>query len=146
MYPAEFKYTKDHEWVRVTGDEALLRSVMENLVGNAWKFSAAKDSTSISFGVQDGVCYLSDNGAGFDMARADKLFMPFQRLHDRESFAGHGLGLAMVRRMIERLGGRIWATGKPGEGATFYFTVCCDTEPRQAGDAPPWPVALQVRY
>lgn len=131
------------ESVVVTGDETLLKSVMENLLGNAWKYSATKASASISFGMRDGVCYLTDNGAGFDMAQADRLFMPFQRLHDRKTFSGHGLGLAMVRRIIERLGGRIWATGKPGEGATFYFTVGCGgANPRQTGDLPPSSGAL----
>jgi signal transduction histidine kinase len=111
------------EGVVVAGDLELLTSVMENLLGNAWKYSAAKSSSAISFGVRDGTCFVSDNGDGFDMAFADRLFEPFQRLHDSKTFAGHGLGLSMVRCMIERLGGKVWGVGSPGVGATFYFTV-----------------------
>lgn len=111
------------EDVVVTGDEGLLKSVMENLLGNAWKYSAAKADSSVSFGMQDGICYVSDNGDGFDMALAERLFKPFQRLHKGNNFTGHGLGLALVQRIIERLGGRVWGAGRPGEGATFYFTV-----------------------
>lgn len=111
------------EDVVVTGDEGLLKSVMENLLGNAWKYSAAKADSSVSFGMQDGICYVSDNGDGFDMALAERLFKPFQRLHQGNNFTGHGLGLALVQRIIERLGGRVWGAGRPGEGATFYFTV-----------------------
>ena len=111
------------EGVVVTGDERLLTSVMENLIGNAWKYSAAKADSLICFGMQDGICYVSDNGDGFDMALAERLFKPFQRLHQGNKFAGHGLGLSMVRRMLERMGGRVWGEGAPGEGATFYFTV-----------------------
>ncbi|WP_246329654.1 sensor histidine kinase [Geomonas limicola] len=109
--------------VVVTGDEELLTSIMENLLGNAWKYSAGKGVTSICFGVKDSVFYVSDNGAGFDMAYANRLFAPFQRLHDGKTFAGHGLGLSMVRCMVERLGGKVWGVGTPGEGATFYFTI-----------------------
>jgi len=115
------------EGVVVTGDEGLLTSVMDNLIGNAWKYSAAKPVSCISFGMRDGVCYVSDNGDGFDMALAERLFVPFQRLHDDKIFVGHGLGLSMVRRMLNRLGGKVWGEGKPGEGATFYFTVSGDT-------------------
>jgi signal transduction histidine kinase len=107
----------------VTGDRGLLTSIMENLLGNAWKYSAAKPTCSIEFGVRDGVYFVSDNGDGFDMALADRLFAPFQRLHDGTRFAGHGLGLSMVRNMVQRLGGKVWGVGAPGEGATFYFTV-----------------------
>ena len=116
------------EGVVLRADRKLLRSVMENLIGNAWKYSAGKEQSSICFGCGDGVCYVSDNGEGFDMALADRLFKPFQRLHQGDTFAGHGLGLALVQRVIERLGGRVWASGKPGEGATFYFTVPEDDE------------------
>ncbi len=117
------------EGVQVNGDEKLLASVMENLLGNAWKYSAGKPETVISFGRRDGICYVKDNGVGFDMSEANKLFLPFQRLHQGSDFAGHGLGLSMVRRMIERMGGTVWGEGKPGEGATFYFTI-------PPGDAP----------
>jgi signal transduction histidine kinase len=117
--------------VVVTGDEGLLKSVMENLLGNAWKYSAAKPSSTISFGMRDGVCYVSDNGDGFDMAESDLLFRPFQRLHHCHTFAGHGLGLALVQRTMERMGGRVWAAGKPGKGATFYFTVSGDQVPQK---------------
>ncbi|HBG06871.1 MAG: diguanylate cyclase [Geobacteraceae bacterium GWC2_58_44] len=125
------------EGVVVTGDEKLLKSVMENLIGNAWKYSAGKPESAISFGMQEGVCYVSDNGDGFDMALAERLFRPFQRLHHCNTFAGHGLGLALVHRIIERLGGRVWGAGKPGEGATFYFTVC--GEPVPGDELPPSP-------
>jgi signal transduction histidine kinase len=116
-------YADIQDKVVVSGDEELLKSIMENLIGNAWKYSAGNPEASISFGMKDDICFVRDNGAGFDMAQSDKLFIPFQRLHHRDTFAGHGLGLAMVRRMLERMGGQIWATGTPGEGATFYFTV-----------------------
>jgi signal transduction histidine kinase len=111
------------EGVVVTGDRGLLTSIMENLLGNAWKYSAAKPSSAIAFGVADGVFFVSDNGDGFDMALADRLFAPFQRLHDSTTFSGHGLGLSMVRNMVQRLGGQVWGVGSPGEGATFFFTV-----------------------
>ena len=111
------------EGVVVTGDRGLLTSIMENLLGNAWKYSAAKLSSDIAFGVQDGACFVSDNGDGFDMALADRLFAPFQRLHDSTTFSGHGLGLSMVRNMVQRLGGQVWGVGSPGEGATFFFTL-----------------------
>jgi len=109
--------------VVVTGDQGLLTSIMENLLGNAWKYSAAQAESVIAFGVRDGAYFVTDNGDGFDMNFADRLFTPFQRLHDNSTFAGHGLGLSMVRNMVERLGGEVWGIGAPGEGATFYFTV-----------------------
>jgi signal transduction histidine kinase len=109
--------------ITVVGDQGLLTSIMENLLGNAWKYSAAKQVSEISFGVRDGAYFVSDNGDGFDMAQADRLFTPFQRLHDKSTFAGHGLGLSMVRNMVQRMGGEVWGIGSPGEGATFYFTI-----------------------
>jgi light-regulated signal transduction histidine kinase (bacteriophytochrome) len=109
------------------GDERLLRVALENLLGNAWKFSAKRPRARIGFGRADvdGVrAYaVQDNGAGFNMAHAEKLFVPFQRLHAASQFEGTGIGLATVRRIIHRHGGRIWAHGTPGDGATFTFTL-----------------------
>jgi len=115
------------------GDAGLLKVVMENLLGNAWKFSAQQAHTRISVGQQPDIAglpvyFVRDNGAGFDMAHAEKLFLPFERLHAAGEFAGSGIGLATVSRVIERHGGRLWAESAPGEGAVFYFTL-----PKSAG-------------
>jgi PAS domain S-box-containing protein len=114
--------------VRVTADRGLIRTVVQNLVENAWKFTARQDDATIEFGcmaAEDAeiCCFVRDNGAGFDPAHAAKLFQPFERLHDATEFAGTGIGLASVQRIIERHGGRIWAHGEVGAGATFYFTL-----------------------
>jgi PAS domain S-box-containing protein len=113
--------------VMVNGDHTLLRAVLENLIGNAWKFSGKVDSPRIEFGVieRNGkqACFVRDNGTGFDMTYADRLFKPFQRLHKASDFAGTGIGLATVQRIIRRHGGEVWAESKIGEGATFYFTL-----------------------
>jgi light-regulated signal transduction histidine kinase (bacteriophytochrome) len=114
--------------VRVTADLSLIRTVVQNLVENAWKFTAKRDEATIEFGTtaaEDAeiCCYVRDNGAGFDPAFVDKLFQPFQRLHSVTEFPGSGIGLASVRRIIERHGGRAWAEGAVGRGATFYFTL-----------------------
>lgn len=106
------------------GDARLLEIVLENLLGNAWKFTRHQANARIEFGVREECIYfVRDNGAGFDMNYADKLFTPFQRLHSSKEFEGTGIGLATVGRIITRHDGRIWAEGKPGEGATFYFTL-----------------------
>lgn len=109
----------------VTGDVRLMRSVMENLVGNAWKFTAGKPVARIEVGgcPERGEYFVRDNGAGFDMAYADRLFGTFQRLHDAADFPGTGIGLATVARAITRQHGRIWAQSAPGEGATFWFSL-----------------------
>jgi len=111
----------------VTGDPVLLRVLLENLLGNAWKYSAACARAEIRFeaGEQGGrPCFIvSDNGAGFDMQHAARLFEVFQRLHAASEFPGHGVGLASVRRIARRHGGEAWAESAPGQGARFYFTV-----------------------
>jgi light-regulated signal transduction histidine kinase (bacteriophytochrome) len=115
--------------IRVTGDGRLLRIVLENLMGNAVKFTAGRKKARIEFGVrsQEGmpVYFVRDNGAGFDMAFAGKLFIPFQRLHQRQEsvFPGTGIGLATVRRIIHRHGGRVGAEGAVDKGAEFFFTL-----------------------
>jgi signal transduction histidine kinase len=109
------------------GDPQLLRLVLDNLIGNAWKFTGKHPGATIEIGAaqRDGVLayYVADNGVGFDMAYVDKLFGPFQRLHAAEEFPGTGIGLATVQRVIQRHGGRVWARAEPGRGATFYFTL-----------------------
>ncbi|HHX40909.1 MAG TPA: hypothetical protein GX715_13185 [Armatimonadetes bacterium] len=115
------------EGIMAQGDPALLRVVLDNLLGNAWKFTAHQLHARIEFGVrQEGgecVYYVRDNGAGFDPAYADKLFQAFQRLHTTAEFTGSGIGLATVRRIVRRHGGRVWAEGAVGKGATFSFTL-----------------------
>jgi PAS domain S-box-containing protein len=110
-----------------TGDDRLLGVVLENLLGNAWKFSRDTPKACIEFGCSresgQSIFFVRDNGAGFDMAFASKLFGVFQRLHTSNEFEGTGIGLATVQRIIGRHGGRIWAEAKVGEGATFYFTL-----------------------
>jgi two-component system, sensor histidine kinase and response regulator len=113
--------------VVVTGDGQLLRIALENLLENAWKFSSKQAETRIEFGVTQAAgeptYFVRDNGAGFDMTYADRLFGPFQRLHAQGDFPGSGIGLATVQRIIHRHGGRVWAEGLVGQGATFQFTL-----------------------
>ena len=118
--------------VRALADLTLTRIVLANLLENAWKFTAHRDHASIEFGTaraDDGrACfYVRDNGAGFDPEYASKLFGPFQRLHSMREFPGTGIGLAGVRQIVERHGGRVWAEGAVDAGATFYFTLGHET-------------------
>jgi light-regulated signal transduction histidine kinase (bacteriophytochrome) len=103
-------------------DKPLAQIVLTNLIGNAWKFTAKNPKPQISVGQVDEVFFVQDNGVGFDMAHASRLFGAFQRLHSDRDFAGTGIGLATVQRIINRHGGRLWAEAEPGVGATFYFT------------------------
>ena len=107
------------------GDAALLRVLMENLLGNAWKFTSRSEAATIAvgYGEADGAYYVRDNGAGFDMAYADKLFNAFQRLHTESEFPGTGIGLATVRRIVTRHQGRVWVESQPGVGTTFHFSL-----------------------
>lgn len=116
------------EAMLATGDRRLLSVILQNLLGNAWKFTSRCELARIEVGSQttaagETVYFVRDNGAGFDMAYAPKLFGTFQRLHSPSDFAGTGIGLATVRRVVERHGGRVWAEGKVGEGAIFHFTL-----------------------
>ena len=116
----------EHLWVH--GDPRLLNQVIANLIGNAWKFSGRKPQVWLSLGSEkrpggETVYFVADRGAGFDMAHASRLFGAFQRLHTPSEFEGTGIGLALVQKIVSGHGGRIWAEAKPGEGATFYFTL-----------------------
>jgi signal transduction histidine kinase len=108
-------------------DKDLIKVALENLLGNAWKFTAKKPDARIAFTLEktvDGPVFcVRDNGAGFDMERAGKLFAPFQRLHQASEFEGTGIGLATVARIISRHGGRIWASAAMNQGASFFFTL-----------------------
>jgi signal transduction histidine kinase len=109
-------------------DPALVRSVLDNLMRNAWKFSARSKITRIDVGAKtingETVFFVRDNGCGFDMASANRLFGPFQRLHRDDEYAGTGIGLTIVQRIVMRHGGRVWAFSEPGLGAAFHFTLC----------------------
>jgi light-regulated signal transduction histidine kinase (bacteriophytochrome) len=129
---------RDIEWrigelPLVEADPAMLKTVYANLIGNAVKYTARRERAVVEIGAdapQDGraVLYVRDNGVGFDMAYADRLFGIFQRLHPPEEFEGTGTGLATVQRIIARHGGRVWAQATPGEGAAFYFTFAMPVE------------------
>lgn len=141
---AEFRQAAPERAVRIAiadgitaqGDAGLMRVVLDNLLGNAWKFTATTEDATIEFGAarKDGFLayFVRDNGVGFDMEYANKLFTPFQRLHSNAEFPGTGIGLATVRRIVERHGGRIWADGAIGKGATFSWTL---STARQGGRA-----------
>ena len=117
-----------HPALVVDADAGLLAVVIENLLGNAWKFTSKRATARIELGrstehARPSIYYVRDDGAGFDMAYAKKLFAPFQRLHTTSEFEGTGIGLATVQRIVQRHGGRIWAESEPNHGATFYFTL-----------------------
>ena len=113
--------------VAMNGDPRLLRVVLDNLLGNAWKFTAEREEAVIELGMTEmtgkPTCFVRDNGPGFHMADYNMLFRPFHRLPGKEKFEGFGIGLATVHRIILLHGGRLWAEGEPGRGATFFFTT-----------------------
>jgi light-regulated signal transduction histidine kinase (bacteriophytochrome) len=115
------------EGMQAVADSRLVRAALENLIGNAWKFTSKSAQPRIEVGcLHEGkrtTFFVRDNGAGFDMAYADKLFGAFQRLHSTQEYQGTGIGLATVQRIVHRHGGRIWAEAKPGKGAVFFFTL-----------------------
>jgi light-regulated signal transduction histidine kinase (bacteriophytochrome) len=118
--------------IPVSGDPALLRVALQNLLGNAWKFSEKTASPRVELGVAYGsdaerTYFLRDNGVGFDESHAAKLFGVFQRLHLQADYPGTGIGLATVRRIVQKHDGRIWASAKPGAGAVFHFTLGNDS-------------------
>ena len=117
---------------KAQGDRAMLRQVLVNLLANAVKFTGTKRAPRIELGSRadkgENIYYVKDNGVGFDMANASKIFGVFVRLHGEGEFGGTGVGLAIVKRIIDKHGGRVWAEGQPGKGATFYFAL-----PSQAG-------------
>lgn len=109
--------------MRAFGDSRMLRTAMENLLDNAWKFTAQRTDAKISVSQEGDAYVIRDNGAGFDMTYAEKLFRPFQRMHAETQFPGIGAGLAAVQRIVDRHGGRVWADAQPEQGATLHLSL-----------------------
>jgi signal transduction histidine kinase len=123
--------------LRAIGDRRLVTLALDNLLRNAWKYTGKRAEARIEFGLDpangEPVFQVRDNGAGFDMAHAGKLFGAFQRLHSSQDFEGTGIGLAITQRVVHRHGGRIWAHAEPDQGATFSFTLPDDRWPGSSG-------------
>ncbi len=126
QHPQRQVFTHVENGLIAQGDATLLRMVLENLLGNAWKYSSRQNQAHIRMErhtQKPHTFTVSDNGAGFDMRFASRLFSPFQRLHSTSEFPGHGVGLASVQRIVVRHGGEIWAQASPGQGASFHFSL-----------------------
>jgi light-regulated signal transduction histidine kinase (bacteriophytochrome) len=125
--PDRHAEVKIKDRLNAIGDSHLLHIALQNLLGNAWKFTSKLETAHIEFDETSfngtTIFYVRDDGAGFDSAQAKRLFGAFQRLHNKDEFPGTGIGLATVQRIVHRHGGRIWAKGAVGHGATFYFTL-----------------------
>lgn len=126
-YPTQPVSFRVSEGLVADADANLVQVLLENLLDNAWKATAHMEAPAVTVGALDSngqlVFYVQDNGIGFDMQLADKLFKPFEQLHSATEFSGHGIGLAIVQRVVTRHGGRIWAESAPGQGTTFFFTL-----------------------
>jgi light-regulated signal transduction histidine kinase (bacteriophytochrome) len=131
--PARSVHCEIQDRLSGEADRRLIRVMLDNLLGNAWKFTSKAQEPRIEFGAEqrEGIpaYFVRDNGAGFDMTYAEKLFRPFQRLHRESEFAGTGIGLATVHRIVTRHGGRVWAQGRVDGGATFFFTLTSPYNP-----------------
>jgi light-regulated signal transduction histidine kinase (bacteriophytochrome) len=127
LNPAPVAQVELGELPAAAADRALLKQAWLNLIGNALKYSAKREHPRVELGARcephENVYWVRDNGVGFDMRYAKKLFGVFQRLHSSDEFPGTGVGLAIVQRVINRHGGRVWAEGRPGDGATFFFSL-----------------------
>jgi light-regulated signal transduction histidine kinase (bacteriophytochrome) len=125
--------------VTVIGDQGLLKIMLDNLIGNAWKYTSKHETARIEFGRMIGkqglTFFIKDDGVGFNMAYSDKLFGAFQRLHSADEFSGTGVGLATVRRIVHRHGGEVWAESNPKVSTTFYFTL--EQQEREQTDEQP---------
>ena len=132
--PARRVHLEVHPSLTVEADPVLSRILLQNLLGNAWKYTKRQPAAQIVMGssTKEGLhaFFVADNGVGFAPAAADRLFRPFQRLHSASDFEGTGIGLVAVRRIVDCHGGRIWAEGRPGHGATFFFTLQQEDRPR----------------
>ena len=127
---------------RASGDKTRLRILLKNLLQNAWKYTGRIDDARIALGVDEDesdvpTYYVRDNGIGFDNADRERIFRPLERLHTRGEFSGTGLGLATVERIVHRHGGRVWAEGMPGQGATFRFTLARSSTDVHYDEGPP---------
>lgn len=123
MFPNRKVSVFIQQYMTAFGDKSLLNTVLTNLISNAWKFSEKSENASIEVGEKNGIFYVKDNGVGFDMSEANQLFKPFSRLSNKKDFEGNGVGLSIVKQIINLHNGKVWAEAELNKGATFYFTI-----------------------